>query len=340
MINIQKKIKLDQYTTFKIGGAADFFVVISSLKDLIEALAWAKKNKQKVLFLGGGSNILINDRGFRGLVIKNEIKGIEPVKETGNFVWIKAGSGDWWSTLVNYTVGNNYYGAENLSLIPGTVGAAPMQNIGAYGVELKDIFAELEAVEIKTGRLKKFKLADCKFAYRQSIFKGKLKNKYFIYSVTLKLNKKPKFKLDYGDIRQILNNRNIVNPNIREVMSAIVEIRNNKLPNVVVLPNAGSFFQNPEISLTAFNKLQRKFPDIKFFKTAQGFKIPAAWLIEHCGFKGKIFGPVSAYEKQALVLVNLGGAKARDVMNLAQKIENAVNKKFGIKLVREINYIK
>jgi len=338
MINIQKKIKLDQYTTFKIGGEANFFVAISSLEELMESLAWAKKNKQAILFLGGGSNVLINDKGFRGLVIKNEIKGIKKVKETDSSVYLRALSGEWWSALINYTTANNYYGAENLSLIPGTVGAAPMQNIGAYGVELKDIFAELEAVEIKTRKLKKFKLADCQFAYRQSIFKNKLKNKYFIYSVTLKLSKTPKFKLDYGDIKQILESKKIVKPNIREVVNAIIETRSNKLPNVALLPNAGSFWQNPEISGAQFKKLQKKFPDVKFFKTEEGFKIPAAWLIEHCGFKGKIFGSVSAYEKQPLVLVNLGGARAKDVTALAQKIEGAVWKNFGIKLVREINY--
>ncbi|MEI7620025.1 MAG: UDP-N-acetylmuramate dehydrogenase [Candidatus Falkowbacteria bacterium] len=340
MIDIKKKIKLDQYTTFKIGGVADFFVAVSSLEDLLEAVFWSRKNKQKILFLGGGSNTLINDKGFRGLVIKNEIKGIEKVKETKSFVWLKAQSGEWWSSLVNYAVLNNCYGAENLFLIPGTVGAAPMQNIGAYGVELKDVFAELEAVELKTGKLKKFNKAACDFAYRHSVFKGKLKNKYFVYSVTLKLSKAPNFKLDYGDIRRTLSDKNIVNPKAREVVDAIFEIRNSKLPNPAILPNAGSFFKNPEISLTAFNKLQKKFSDIRFFKTEKGMKIPAGWLIEQCGFKGKVFGKVGAHEKQALVLVNYGGAKAVNILRLSDRIIKAVKDKYGIKLEREINYIE
>jgi UDP-N-acetylmuramate dehydrogenase len=340
MIDIQKKIKLDQYTTFRIGGRADYFVRVKSLADLGAALIWAKKNKQAVLFLGGGSNTLINDRGFRGLVIKNEIGGMEKVRENKDHVWLKSSSGEWWSALVNFAVRHNYYGAENLFLIPGTVGAAPMQNIGAYGVELKDIFAELEALEIKTGKLKKFNKAACAFGYRQSIFKGKLKNKYFIYSVTLKLNKTPQFKLDYGDIRKTLEAKKIFNPNVQEVVTAIAEIRNSKLPNPALLPNAGSFFQNPEISRTAFKKLQQKFPEIKFFPTASGVKIPAGWLIEQCGFKGKVVGKVGAHEKQALVLVNYGGAKAAQVLKLAETITAAVKAKFGLKLTREINYIE
>ena len=292
------------------------------------------------MFLGGGSNTLINDRGFRGLVVKNEIKGVEKVKESKNSIWIKALSGEWWSSLVNYAVLNDCYGAENLFLIPGTVGAAPIQNIGAYGVELKDVFDSLEAIEIKTGKMQKFNRADCDFAYRHSIFKGKLKNKYFIYSVTLKLSKTPKFKLDYGDIRKILNDKDISDPSAQEVIDTIQEIRNSKLPNPAVLPNAGSFFKNPEISLAAFNKLQKKFPDIKFFQTEKGVKVPAGWLIEQCGFKGKVIGKVGAHDKQALILVNYGGAKAANIMDLSDRIMKAVKDKYGIRLEREINYIE
>ncbi len=339
MIDIQKKIKLDQYTTFRIGGPADFFVIVTSLADLLEALSWARKNKQAILFLGGGSNTLISDRGFRGLVIKNEIKGIEVVRENAKSVWLKAQSGEWWSSLVNYAVSHHYHGAENLFLIPGTVGAAPIQNIGAYGVELKDVFAGLEAVEIKTGKLKKFNKADCDFGYRHSVFKGKLKHKYFIYSVTLKLSRTPKFKLDYGDIQKTLAAKKITQPTAPEVISAIMEIRNSKLPNPSVLPNAGSFFKNPEISVAAFQKIQKKFPDIKSFLSPEGIKIPAGWLIEQCGFKGKVVGRVGAHEKQALVLVNYGGAKAKQVIALSDQIIARVKAKFGLKLEREINYI-
>ncbi len=340
MIKIEKKKILADYTTFKIGGPADYFVVVKTLSDLLEAWQWAKDRKKSILFLGGGSNSLISDKGFSGLVIKNEINGLEEPQEHKNYILLTAKSGEWWSSLVNYAVERGCYGAENLFLIPGTVGAAPIQNIGAYGVELKDIFYELQAFNLHTGKMEKFNNAACQFAYRQSIFKRKLKGKYFIYSVTLKLSRVPDFHLDYGDIKQVLGEKNIVRPTARQLVDAIMQIRNSKLPNPAQIPNAGSFFQNPEVSWAKLKRLQAKFPEIKSFPSKNGAKLAAGWLIEQCGFKGKPEGAVSAYEKQALILVNLGGAQAKDVLKLAKKITLAVQKKFGVKLIPEVNYIK
>jgi UDP-N-acetylmuramate dehydrogenase len=338
MVVVQKNIKLAPYTTLKIGGSAKYFAMVKTKTQLLEAIFWAKERRLPIFILGGGSNTLFSDKGFNGLVIANHSHGISLVKEDKDYAWVEAASGELWSALVNYCLKNKYYGAENLFLIPGTVGAAPIQNIGAYGVELKDIFASLIAVEIKTGQEKKFSPKDCQFGYRQSVFKNKLKNKYFIHSVTLKLSKKPHFVLGYGDIQEKLKRKKPITA--PDVVKVIMEIRNSKLPNPAVLPSAGSFFQNPEISLTQFKALQKKYPDIKYFAGEKGkIKVPAGWLIEQCGFKGKRIKNVGVYEKQALVLVNYGGAKATELLALAKKIEDQVAKKFGIKLKKEVNVI-
>lgn len=335
MLEIKRNIKLAPYTTLKIGAAAEFFAVIKSRDDLDEAIVWAKENKQPITVLGGGSNVLITSK-IKGLVIKNEIVGTQITAETKDEAWLTGNSGEVWSKFVNYAVKNNLYGLENLYLIYGTVGAAPVQNIGAYGVELKDIFDSLLAIDLKTGKEKVFTLADCKFGYRDSIFKNKLRGKYFIYQVTVKLSKKPQFKIDYADIEAELKNKE---PNLINVTAAILKIRNSKLPNPVSLPNAGSFFKNPEISPAQFKKLQQRFPDIKSFPAGQKIKVPAGWLIEQAGFKGKKFGPVSMYEKQALILVNHGGATASQILKHIDRIQTAVLKQFGIKLEPEVNII-
>jgi len=336
MLEIKKNIPLAQYTTLKIGSAAEFFAVIKSREELSEAISWAKKNKKKIVLLGGGSNILITGK-IKGLVLKNEIVGSQITAETKDEAWLTGNSGEVWSKFVSCAVKNELYGLENLYLIYGTVGAAPIQNIGAYGVELKDIFDSLIAIDLRTGKEKIFKLANCKFGYRDSIFKKKLKGKYFIYQVTVKLSKKPKFKIDYADIKTELGKKKL---NLSNVIAAIFKIRNSKLPNPITLPNAGSFFKNPEISLTQFKKLQAKYPEIKSFPSGKKIKIPAGWLIEQTGFKGKKFGAVSMYEKQALILVNHGGATAKQVLVHINRVKSAVYKKFGIKLEEEVNIIK
>lgn len=335
MLVIKRNIKLAPYTTLNIGATAEFFAIVKSHEDLTEAIAWANKNKHTITVLGGGSNLLITSK-VKGLVIKNEITGTQITAETKDEAWLTGNSGEVWSTFVHQAVKNNLYGLENLYLIYGTVGAAPVQNIGAYGVELKDIFDSLVAIDLKTGKEKIFKLADCKFGYRDSIFKKKLKGKYFIYQVTVKLSKKPKFKIDYADIKAELGRKK---PNLTNVIAAIFKIRNGKLPNPVTLPNAGSFFKNPEISVAQFKKLQSKYPDIKSFVSGKKIKIPAGWLIERAGLKGKKFGPVSMYEKQALILVNHGGAKASQVLRHIDRVQAAVLKQFGIKLEPEVNII-
>ena len=335
MLEIKKNVLLADYTTLKIGSRAEFFAVIKDLEDLKAAIVWARQNKQTIFVLGGGSNLLITSK-IKGLVIKNEIMGAQITAETEDEVWLTGNSGEVWSRFVHQAVTLHLYGLENLYLIYGTVGAAPVQNIGAYGVELKDIFDSLVAINLHTGKEKVFKLADCKFGYRDSIFKNKLRGKYFIYQVTVKLSKKPKFKIDYADIKAELGRKK---PNLSNVIAAIFKIRNSKLPNPIVLANAGSFFKNPEISVTDFKKLQVKFPDIKSFPSGKKIKIPAGWLIEQAGFKGKKFGPVSMYEKQALILVNHGGATASQVLRHIDRVQAAVLKQFSIKLEPEVNII-
>ncbi|MFZ4631881.1 MAG: UDP-N-acetylmuramate dehydrogenase [Patescibacteria group bacterium] len=338
MLNFSKNINLAQYTSFKIGSVAEFFVVIKSLEDLREAIAWAKKNKREIFILGGGSNVLISKK-VKGLVIKNEIRGSKIIENKKDYCLIEGKSGESWTKFVNFTIENSLYGLENLFLIYGTLGAAPIQNIGAYGVELKDNFFSLKAIDLKTGKEKTFYLKDCKFGYRDSIFKNKLKGKYFIYSVTMKLMKKGKLKLDYGSIREEILKQGIKKPVLRDVISAIAEIRNSKLPNPGILPNAGSFFKNIEISKTKFKELLKKHPNIPNFPNNKSVKIPTAWLIEQAGFKGKKIGPVSMHEKQALVLVNHGGANAKHVLTLVKKVKAAVNKKFGLDIQEEVNVI-
>ena len=339
MLNIEKNKPLAPYTTLKIGSTAEFFAVIKDCEDLQTAIAWAKKNKRPIWVLGGGSNVLISKK-INGLVLKNEIRGLEIIASKKDYSLVKAHSGEPWTKFVNFTVANNLSGLENLFLIYGTVGGAPIQNIGAYGVELKDVFHSLLAIDLKTGKEKIFKLKDCRFGYRDSIFKNKLKGRYFIYSVTVKLKPQPDFKLDYGSIRDILAAKNIQKPTARELIAAIQEIRNSKIPNPGVLPNAGSFFKNAAISLAQFKKLAKEYPDIPSFPVSRTkVKIPAGWLIEKAGFKGKKFGPVSMYEKQALFLVNHQGAKASQALNLVKKVKVAVKKQFGIALEEEVNII-
>ena len=339
MLKVEKNQNLAALTTLKIGAPAEFFAVLKSRADLEEAIIWAKKNKKNIWILGGGSNILISGK-VKGLVLKNEIKGMEVKKENTSSTIVEAKSGENWTRFVNFTVNRGLSGLENLFLIYGTVGGAPIQNIGAYGVELKDVFHSLVAIDLKTGREKIFKLADCNFGYRDSIFKNKFKGRYFIYSVSVKLSKKPALKLDYGSLREKLEEKGVKKPSSKEVITAIAEIRNNKLPNPGVLPNAGSFFKNVETSPAIYKKLLKKYPNMPFFPvSAARVKIPAGWLIENAGFKGKIIGPVGMSVKQALILVNYGGANAKQALALVRKIKIAVSHKFGLDLELEVNII-
>lgn len=339
MLKIEANKILAPYTSIKIGPAAEFFTIVKSRADILEAISWAKVRKLPIMILGGGSNILITKK-IKGLVIKNEIKGLEIVEKNNDYVLIEGASGEAWSKFVNFAISHDLYGVENLFLIPGTVGAAPVQNIGAYGVELKDIFFHLKAIELKSGNEKIFALRDCKFSYRSSIFKKELKDKYFILSLTLKLSKIPNLNLKYGSIAETLELKGIKNPSLRDLVNVIQDIRNSKLPNPAVLPNSGSFFQNPLVSALIFKKLLKKYPDIPNFPAEQGkHKLAAAWLIEQAGFKGKKFGPLGMYEKQALVLVNYDQASAKQVISFIAKVKLGVFKKFGVNLKEEVNIV-
>lgn len=336
---IHEYFSLQPYNTFGINSIAKQFCVVKNKEDILNLIQKQFIYYRKHLLLGSGSNILLcND--FDGLVIKNEIIGIELIKEDENFVWIKSFSGTLWHDFVMYCVENNYGGIENLSLIPGTVGAAPMQNIGAYGAELKDTFVSLEAIEIKTGETFIFDKDACAFGYRESIFKKEEIGNYFIYSVEFKLSKKPNINSQYGDIQKILQEKNIENPTIKDIFNAVIEIRESKLPNPKELGNAGSFFKNPEVEKDVAEKIQLEFPAMPKYDLPNGkIKIPAAWLIEQCGWKGKQIGNTGNHAKQALVIVNYGNATGNEIWQHALSVQKSVLGKFGILLEAEVNVI-
>ena len=337
MIQILKNHSFKQYNTFGIEAKAKSFVIVKSVKELQELI---QTQKEEFFILGGGSNLLLT-KNLNCLVIKNEIKGRKLVRIFKNSVYVLAGGGENWHQFVMWCIKKGYGGIENLSLIPGTVGASPIQNIGAYGVELKDVFHKLEAVNLETGEIEIFRKKDCHFAYRESIFKKKLKGKYFITKVYFKLTQQlHRTKMSYGAIQQVLEKQNIKTPSIKDISDAVIKIRSSKLPDPAELGNSGSFFKNPEIKKKKFKSLKKKFPNIVFYKLDNGkIKIPAAWLIDQCGWKGKRVGNTGAHINQPLVLVNYGNASGLEVKNLAYKILESVNKKFGIKLKPEVNIV-
>jgi UDP-N-acetylmuramate dehydrogenase len=292
-----------------------------------------------LLSLGGGSNILFT-KDFDGLVILNNIKGKEIINQNQKSVFLKIGAGENWHELVMYCVDNGWGGIENLSLIPGNTGTAPMQNIGAYGVEIKETFVELEALEISSGKIVKFSNSDCEFGYRESVFKNKMKNQYIILNITIELNKNPVININYGDVKVILESQNIKNPTIREVSNAIISIRQSKLPDPKKIGNSGSFFKNPIVSLNQLELIKKKYPNVVNYEINENeFKIAAGWLIERAGWKGKKFNNYGVHEKQALVLVNYGLANGMEIFELSEKIILDIKDKFGITLEREVNII-
>jgi UDP-N-acetylmuramate dehydrogenase len=291
------------------------------------------------LILGGGSNILFT-KNFDGLVLKNEILGIEKIREDQEHVYIKAGAGVNWHQLVVHCIDNNWAGIENLSLIPGNTGASPMQNIGAYGVELKDVFFELEAVHIREKRTVAFNLNDCEFGYRESVFKRKFKNEFVIANVTFRLNKNPLFNTSYGAIELELQAMGVKELSIRAISRAVINIRRSKLPDPVEIGNAGSFFKNPEIKEDSFKILKNDFPEIVGYKLPNSnIKLAAGWLIERCGWKGYRLGDAGCHARQALVLVNYGNANGEEIYSLSEQIIKTVHEKFGVLLEREVNII-
>lgn len=338
-MNIQKNYPLKNLNTFGIDVKAQLFADIKSEEQLY--LLLTDKNFKEIpkFILGGGSNILFT-QDFPGIVIKNSIPGIEIIKENENNVLVKSGAGESWHDLVLFCVGRNLGGIENLSLIPGTVGAAPMQNIGAYGQELKDVFEYLEGFYIDSGEKANFTKDKCRFGYRDSIFKRELKNKFVITSVVLQLSKNPVLKLDYGTVKEELEKLNLKKITIKNVSDVICKIRKSKLPDPKQIGNAGSFFKNPEVSEDIFSKLKAEFPAIIGYPLEnKKVKLAAGWLIEQCGWKGKRVGNTGSHSRQALVLVNYGGAKGSEVLKLAEEIEESVKNKFGIELEEEINIV-
>ena len=331
---------LKPFNTFGIEAYAKYFAEVFSVEDLQQLLKGAIVKNNPLLVLGGGSNILFRGN-FDGIVIKNSIKGYEVLEKAKNYISIKVGGGEDWHQLVLRTIEEDLGGLENLSLIPGTVGASPMQNIGAYGVEIKDVFEQLEAVKIEDGTLHIFKYPDCEFDYRSSIFKTSLKNQFIISSVTFRLtNKLHAIKKDYGAIKKTLESRNIAEPTIKDISNAVVAIRQSKLPDPAKIGNSGSFFKNPLISAAAFDQLQMQYKDMPGYKVNQDqVKIPAAWLIEQCGWKGYKHNNHGVHKNHALVLVNYGGASGKDIWNLAKAIQQSVSEKFGIEIHPEVNLV-
>ncbi|MCU0423482.1 MAG: UDP-N-acetylmuramate dehydrogenase [Bacteroidia bacterium] len=338
-MNIQQQVSLKPYNTFGIDVKAKEFVVVNTIEELCILCAAFNLSDRKILVLGGGSNLLLTG-DFEGMVIKVNLKGIEVVKENDEHVWLKSMAGEVWHDLVIHSINNGWGGLENLSLIPGCVGAAPMQNIGAYGVEIKDTFDSLEAVELSTGNTTVFTKPDCKFGYRESIFKQEAKGKYIIASVTFKLNKKPELNTQYGAIRDTLQKNGITEVTIKSVSDAVIQIRQSKLPDPKVLGNAGSFFKNPEISVELFNQLKVEYPDLVGYPTGINLvKVAAGWLIEQCGWKGKVVGNTGSHKDQALVLVNYGNANGNEIWTLAKAIQQSVFEKFGVHIQPEVNVI-
>lgn len=338
-MKIQKDYDLTNLNTFHIKAKAKFFVEINSEQDFLDLVKTEEFKNNRKLFIGGASNILFTKDFFDGIVICNRLKGIEIIKEDENHVWIKAMGGEWWNDLVLFCVGRNLWGIENLALIPGTVGAAPVQNIGAYGIEVKDLIENIEAFNLETGEKKVFSKLECEFGYRDSVFKNKLKDKYFITAVVFKLGKKENKNINYKALQDYLKENNLEIKTSKDVSTAISEIRKSKLPDPKVLGNAGSFFKNVYIDVEKLNELKKDYPDMPAFDEEGRIKIPAGWLIEECGWKGKKIGNVGVHEKQALVLVNHGGASSQEVLDLVKQIIDSVYEKFGLKITPEVNLI-
>lgn len=336
-MQIDQNISLKQYNTFAIDAKAKLFSSFRNQDELAELLL--VKPKRPVLILGGGSNVLFT-HDVDSLVLKNEVKGIDLIKEDANHVYVRAGAGENWHRFVEYTLQRNWAGLENLSLIPGNVGASPMQNIGAYGVEIREVFEELEAFHKKSRKIRIFSVNDCEFGYRDSVFKHKYKDEYVILNVTYRLNKKPHFNTSYGAIEQELQRMGVQKLSIQAISQAVINIRTSKLPDPSEIGNAGSFFKNPEIPGRQFKKLQSSFPGIVGYALPNGnTKVAAGWLIEQCGWKGVRRGDAGCHARQALVLVNYGNATGKEVFRLSEEILQSVKHTFGILLEREVNII-
>ncbi|MEL7834939.1 UDP-N-acetylmuramate dehydrogenase [Fodinibius sp. Rm-B-1B1-1] len=336
---VRNDVDLAPYNTLGISARARYFASVGTEKQLKEILRHPKTDGLKIMVLGGGSNVLFAD-DFDGLVLHVEIEGREVIEETDEHIWLKVGAGENWHETVRYCVEKGWGGIENLSLIPGTVGAAPIQNIGAYGVELQDVFEWLEAVDIEGREVRRYEKEHCEFGYRDSIFKGELKGIVIVTTVVLKLSKKPELNTSYGAIQSEIERRKISNPTIRDISDIVIDIRNSKLPNPEILGNAGSFFKNPVVSDEVYQQIKEEYSQAPGYDMGnQKMKVPAGWLIEEAGWKGEVVGNAGTYKQQALVIVNHGGATGREILELADRIKKAVEEKFGILLIPEVNII-
>ncbi len=338
-MNIKENISLKELNSFHLDVKTKFFVEVFSEDGLREILSQEPFCALPKLILGGGSNILFT-KDFDGLVIKNSIPGIKVTNENDREIYVEAGSGLLWNDLVRFCVKKNYGGIENLSLIPGTVGAAPIQNIGAYSQELKDVFYSLKGISLEDISLKVYSKNECEFGYRDSVFKRELKGRFYITSVIIKLNKNPEVNLNYSALKEEFQKMDLKEVTIRDVSEVVCKIRRSKLPNPEDLGNAGSFFKNPEISEELYLKLGKEFYDLNGHKLTSGnYKISAAWLIDKGGWKGKSFGNAGVHAKQPLVLVNLNNASGIEILDLSRRIKKSVFEKFGIMLEEEVNLV-
>ena len=336
-MQLQENISLKPYNTFGIDVKARYFATFNDTDELAETLNL--KSQTSNLILGGGSNILLT-KDYDGLVLKNEIRGIVELHEDSEYVYVKAGAGENWHQFVLYCIERNWAGVENLSLIPGNVGASPMQNIGAYGVEIDDVFWDLEAFHKKDKKVVTFTRSDCEFGYRESVFKEKFKDQFVILNVTFQLRKKPRFNTSYGAIEQELQRMGVRELSLKAISAAVINIRNSKLPNPGEIGNAGSFFKNPSVTNEQFVSLKARFEHMAGHENIDGtVKLAAGWLIEQCGWKGYRKDDAGCHAKQALVLVNYGNATGREIYNLSEEIIQSVKEKFGLTLEREVNII-
>lgn len=337
---MKTNVSLRPYNSFGFDAIAKYFVEINTIDDLQTLIQSGVLQKHKTLILSGGNNILFQNDVFDGLVVYINTKGIEILREDGNEVVVRAQAGEDWPDFVRFCVGKGWHGLENLAHIPGKVGAAPVQNIGAYGMELKDSFLQCKALDLTTGETKVFTQENCRFGYRESNFKHELKGQYVITSVDFLLKKNAPLNLEYGNIKAYLEQNGIGSPSLQQLHDAICAIRDAKLPDMKQIGSAGSFFKNPVISIEQFEDLQQQYPNIPHYPDTEGMvKVPAGWLIEQAGWKGWRNEHVGVYNKQALVLVHYGGGKGQDIVELAHKIQDSVEKKFGIRISPEVNFV-
>ncbi|HIA06934.1 MAG TPA: UDP-N-acetylmuramate dehydrogenase [Flavobacteriales bacterium] len=337
-MRVQENVSLKRLNSFGIDASARYFVEVADQEEVAAFVSEPHFADQPLLILGGGSNLLLR-HNFEGVVLKVGFSGIELLLEDNDHYYLEVGAGENWHGLVMHCVANGYAGIENLSLIPGNVGAAPMQNIGAYGVELQDVFEKLEATEIRSGEYREFSIDECQFRYRDSVFKNELQGKYVITSVTLRLSKSAQLNTSYGAIEEELEAMNIGEVDINSISQAVINIRNSKLPDPDVLGNAGSFFKNPIISEEEFLQLRSEYSDVVSYPADTGVKIAAGWLIDQCGWKGKRIGNAGVHENHALVLANYGNATGDEIYKLSEEILNSVRTKFKITLEREVNVV-